>query len=736
MDVCMQLTTTSIFSAVPFSLNFGAPWILQNLLKLYERQETIIADLRAKLRLLRKDVETKDKQVELAHRTIERLSVDKNGLEAGDAAKKTYIRQLESRVAGMKGTTELREVCGEMQAEIQKLRAQLKLAEEKTTAAEAAAEAQQAEMQLLQRGLQLAAEQLAKSVGSDVPANLFINAAEGQSQAVELSAQLAESQAQLDEMATALTAARAHLQTQHEALQQWQQWEAKQTQENAERDGAFMVERKSKEMLQRQVEALRSSAQEAQRERDAARHRLELEKTAREESESKRIALQEALRKCERSEAALRAEVQRLVAADLAHKQAAEHARAEVQAQLEEAKSIAHAQARAQAQVELDQAQAAARAQAQVQAHAFEAHLSQAQFQSQAQYAQPQMQMRMPSSHTSPSLSPAVSPSKQLRGMLSISGSPRPDRAGVDESLAALEEELIEMAAHAELMPHLPPVPPSSPEMPSRLASPQRRIDAAGGKWRNNPLASPDRPYFRAVSEIRSPGSNTGPRNAGGGVAPSAPSLPPMRSTASVPQSQNSMGPTSSEEAWRTLEQGLEGQRQEERRMEALRQERAERMSVVAASSGGAEMNRLHGVQGASRPATSPVAPNSARRPVGMRIEIPGSVPGSSAPASPGIASSRAAPSSPDLDRFCTNNKSSTDWLSSPAGKGGNTEMVGSGKKGTPVREVRLHAYAGFSPSPMAQARGPPKSPGVRSPGVRRPVRQSLFDLAKQELTY
>ena len=743
-------------------------------MKLYERQETVIADLRGKLRLLRKDADSKDKQVELAHRTIERLSVEKNGLEAGDAAKKTYIRQLESRVTGMKGTTELRELCGEMQAEIQKLRAQLQLAEEKATAAEASMAAHQAETNLLQRGLQLAAEQLAKSTGNDISTTLLMNAAEGQNEAVELSSQLAESQAQIDEMAAALTAARAHLQTQHEALQQWQQWESKQTEENSERNQKFMAERKAKETLQRQYQALHSAAQEAQRERDAARHRLELEKTAREQSEAKLVSVQNSLRKSERSEAALRTEVQRLTASELAHTQAAAKAQAESRSQLEHAQAKVRAQAQAHAEAELAKAQAAARAQASIIEYAPAVEFAPTRPQTES------IQLGIPvSSYSSPSRSTSVSPTKQLRGIPSISGLRRSDIAEVDESLAALEQELIEMAAHNDLMAPMPTtaaVPTAlSPDASSRFASPQRRIDAAGGRWRNNPLASPDRPYFRAMSEVRSPGASAGFKNemSGSVVAMSSPrgaivtqQPPQMTSTQnSVPLSRSSTGPCSSEEAWRTLEQSLEGQRHEERRMASMWQDRNLLTSAGASQSNSAPSNEGHsrqysGAQGtaAHPPAavSSPAASPTAQRPSRgvMRVEIPefaAAAPGLYAlPPSPGIASSRAALSSPDLDRFCS--KGSTDWLmNSPAGREtlqgqeGKTEVgaIGSGKKASPgPREVRLHAYAGFSPSPMAQAAParcgsttPPKSPG-KSPGIRRPVRQSLFDLAKQELTY
>jgi hypothetical protein len=293
-----------------FTSNF-----FQNLLKLHERQETVVADLRAKLRHLRQDATTKDKKLELAHRTIERLSVDKHGLEAGDAAKKTYIRQLESRVTGMKSTSELELFCGQLQAEIQSLRSQIQISQEKANAAEDLAAEHQAETQYLRRGIQLAAEQLARSSGADISASMLLAVAQGQNEAVELSSQLAEAQGQVDEMAGALTAARTHLQAQHDALKQWQRWETTQSQQAAEREEALKTANEVSKRLIQQVEMLQAAVHEARRERDAARHGLELEKTARQDSEERTRGLQLALRQSEQNEITLRAEIQRLVVA-------------------------------------------------------------------------------------------------------------------------------------------------------------------------------------------------------------------------------------------------------------------------------------------------------------------------------------------------------------------------------------------------------------------------------------
>lgn len=412
----------------------------QNLLKLHERQETVVADLRAKLRHLRQDATTKDKKLELAHRTIERLSVDKHGLESGDAAKKSYIRQLEYRVSGMKSTSELELMCGQLQAEIQALRSQLQISEEKAVASEEAAAQHQAETLFLRRGIQLAAEQLARSSGTDISASLLMAVAQGQNEAVELSSQLAESQGQVDEMAGALTAARTHLQAQHDALKQWQQWEVTQSEQARERDEALKTANEVSKKLLQQVETLQAAVHDARRERDAARHRLELEKTARQDSEERTRGLHIALKQSEQNELELRSEIQRLVVSD-------------------------NIVSRAGAAFEL-----------------------------------PRPTSR-PTSGAARAAAAASIPPTRPQSAATAKFSPA-GKYPLDASIAALERELNQMAAYPGLKP--PPstsIPTNDTFSPLRQPhnqqqqfspSPQKRIQETGGTWHTNPLAETD----------------------------------------------------------------------------------------------------------------------------------------------------------------------------------------------------------------------------------------------------
>lgn len=63
------------------------PPCLQNLLKTHERQEAALIDLRQKVRVLRQEGEAKDKQVDLARRTVERLAAEKAALESSSGGR-------------------------------------------------------------------------------------------------------------------------------------------------------------------------------------------------------------------------------------------------------------------------------------------------------------------------------------------------------------------------------------------------------------------------------------------------------------------------------------------------------------------------------------------------------------------------------------------------------------------------------------------------------------------------
>jgi hypothetical protein len=255
-------------------------------LRLHGKQESTIADLRTKIKHLRQDNLSKEKQLGLAHRTIERLAVDKRGLEAGEAARKAYTRQLESRLAMVKTPSELKKLCVQQEKEIASLQEELQTANQATAAAYEEAQAHRTQVLLLQRSVHIAAEQLSKSAGTDMSSELLVTTAKYQEEKNRLSQELQEAHRKLEEMSAALHAARSHLESQHEALLQWQQWEQTTSNQTRKLEDALKAEKETTSSLKMQLSGMQTKVTEMQQAKSRAEHALELERTAREEAEA------------------------------------------------------------------------------------------------------------------------------------------------------------------------------------------------------------------------------------------------------------------------------------------------------------------------------------------------------------------------------------------------------------------------------------------------------------------
>ena len=640
---------------------------------------------------VRQQAAAKDKQLDLAHRTIQRIAVDKNGLEVDDAAKKSYIRQLESRVAGMKSSADLYQLCAELQVEIQSLKDAMQYAEEKASIAEQASVQHQGEAEFLRRGIQLAAEQLARSTGTDITAAMLMSVAQGQSEAIELSSQLAEYQAQIDEMASALTAARSHLQMQHDALQQWQEWETSQTKQASEREASLKAEKRAAKELRLLVDALQGAVDESKREQEAALHRLELERTARQDSEAKVITLQAALRCSEQNECALRAEIQRLAAVERSHVaelqrvQAASQALAAENASLQ--KKLQHKEKKTHAALPL-----------------------------------PEL-TRRPSGSSS-LLSPRQPPASSPLARYTPPGHQKRNRIALNDSISALEAELAQLAAHPALV--RPPGPATAAAVVARLPqeslllSPQQQriVEEAGGMWHINPVASPDKPP-RPQSHHRQ--QQQAEQQA---VAPSPAAARPDYSPAQS---------LSENAAWRVLEQGLDQQREEDKKMTTLW------------APDGHNAVPGHDDECSSETSSSGGDGGGGREFEDLRVEVPGGGSGENISFSPaGIpnTNTQGGLQSPDLGQFSA--RASTDWLNVSVGDGFRElegaaakhrgEKESGGATGSAAKTIAVNAFAGLMPAAAAPVA--PTEDAKEKRGNTRSVRQSLFDIARMEMNY
>eukprot|EP00889_Picochlorum_renovo_P006256 jgi/Picre1/33286/NNA_008610.t1 len=266
----------------------------EKMLKMYEKQELSNIELREKLKRVRQEKEMKEKQVKLANRTIERLSVKQGATEAEDAVKDAQIRRMERRLAALKSSTDLKQMCDDLEVRVRSLEQDVRIQEQKADDAEKRARDAEREVALLQRGIQVAAEQMTKSSGSDVSSSMLLAVAKGQEEAVSLSKKLADAQEKLEDMSKALVSARKHLTSQHEALMRWKEWEA--------------AEAKSRSSLQQELEDARAKLKQmtdesskfnaayadVKREASETKSALEMEKTLRIDLEKR---MQEVLEK-------------------------------------------------------------------------------------------------------------------------------------------------------------------------------------------------------------------------------------------------------------------------------------------------------------------------------------------------------------------------------------------------------------------------------------------------------
>ena len=91
---------------------------IDKLIDLYEKESLKTLTLRETVRKLRQEKALKERQVQLANRTIERLAVDRGTAEAQDATKDACIRRLETQVAILGKKGDLNQDAEEMSCEL------------------------------------------------------------------------------------------------------------------------------------------------------------------------------------------------------------------------------------------------------------------------------------------------------------------------------------------------------------------------------------------------------------------------------------------------------------------------------------------------------------------------------------------------------------------------------------------------------------------------------------------
>jgi hypothetical protein len=312
---------------------------------------------------------------------------------------------------------------------------------------------------------------------------------------------------------------------------------------------------------------------------------------------------------------------------------------------------------------------------------------------------QQQQQQRWPTA--SPGALPVPRPTSGGAAAAAVAAAAS-EQAALDQHIAALERELAAMEGARPDRPRTgqeqqrrasprPPLPPRAPSpLPSADTFPSPAAAASPPLpplWHSNPLAaSPEKP----------PPPQAGGRSTTASEATAAPRASLVAS--SLPQIS-----LSEEAQWRLLEQGLQQQRQAERRLAGV----AASGSVVTDDAAGAAS-----VAGMHRPRLSVTIPGDINRAASLaaeETEVSGSCTGGSA----AEAARRALPS-PDLGQMAM--RASADWLNASVDADIERLEVKSAAKGAPAgRVVAVHAVAGG---------------GGVSPGARH----SLFDLARPDV--
>lgn len=275
---------------------------IDKLIDLYEKESLKSLALRETVRKLRQEKALKERQVQLANRTIERLAVDRGTAEAQDATKDACIRRLQTQVSILGKKDDLNHNAEEMSCEmaerVVRLESEVGSCKAERDAFEKRARDLEEENRKLKRAVQVASEVKLASAGAVEEreamhkANndkLLLAVAKAQEEAIGLAKELAVAKNDTETMETALKKARDHLHKQHEALQRWKEYESS----HAKKERSLVEE---VEALKLMVEEMRGD----QRQRRALEERVrelvsvvEQEKTQRLEAEARLKILHE-----------------------------------------------------------------------------------------------------------------------------------------------------------------------------------------------------------------------------------------------------------------------------------------------------------------------------------------------------------------------------------------------------------------------------------------------------------
>ncbi|WIA15494.1 hypothetical protein OEZ85_002132 [Tetradesmus obliquus] len=188
----------------------------QDLAKRYEAKDQKCNELRDKLKVTKAALSSKERELDMAQRLLQKLGQEKGQLRDEVAESKVYTRKLEARLDELKGQADLSSKLQVAKGKAHDLQQQLVSATAELEAAGQVVQQRDKEVDRLNRALDIRASELSQEAGgADIPAQLLHSLAESREESLALAKQLAAAKSDVHK----LRASAARLNSRVEAVE-------------------------------------------------------------------------------------------------------------------------------------------------------------------------------------------------------------------------------------------------------------------------------------------------------------------------------------------------------------------------------------------------------------------------------------------------------------------------------------------------------------------------------------
>lgn len=264
-------------------------------------------EMREQVKTSRLELKSKTRELTLALGSIERLSTERHHSEATLSSHKEKIRRLEARLATIDASSSQHQLIERLQQAVEEAEHQLQHAQQ-------TARQLSQENTYLRQGIQLAAQELTRRSGSNIPGDLIETLARTQEELRSLTAKQQTTNQITVEAHELLMSAKDTIQTQYNALltSESENEELRSRVEVAELE--VETQKCLADELRQLIDALRPRAGALKQQRDALRRAVEVEKEMRQESETEGTVMREKVKVLHAELGALRGELRRVMA--------------------------------------------------------------------------------------------------------------------------------------------------------------------------------------------------------------------------------------------------------------------------------------------------------------------------------------------------------------------------------------------------------------------------------------